>query len=326
MTWGAGAAPQNPWRSVPDTHSFMGQGPTNNALLAHEAYVHYPIQRRETVKTFRLGIVEWALPVTGPACVRLAAEMGLQGVELDFGDFEKGFPLSNQRIQSYYLEYAAQHGIEFPSLALNAFALNGMSRPRNSGKGLAAVEAIKKGVAAAAKMGIPVIQLPSFDDGAIQSEEDFRNTVEKIRLACRLAEPHGIVIASENILSAEETERMIAEVDTENFRIMFDTQNYNLNKGYNEADLLRKIHRHVIQVHIKDGYNKTISSALIGEGENGFLETAQVIIETACTDWLLFENYYHIRPLSDLNEDPFELLRRDIEKARAVFPIAVPHA
>lgn len=276
------------------------------------------------MKMYKLGIVEWALPITGPASVGLAADMGLRGVELDFGDFEKGFPLANDRIQACYLEYGAKYGVEFPSLALNAFALNGMSRPRQSGKGLAAVETIKKGVAAAAKMGIPVVQLPSFDDGAIDSEDDFRNTVEKIRLACRLAEPHGIVIASENVLSAGETARMIAEVDRENFRIMFDTQNYRLNRGYDEAELLGKIHPHVVQVHIKDGYNKTISSALIGDGENGFMETARVIMETGCTEWLLLENYYHVRPLSDLHEDPFELLRRDIEKARAIFPIAVP--
>lgn len=274
------------------------------------------------MKTFKLGIVEWSMPLTGPACVRWASELGLQGMELDFGDFEKGFPLANERIQKTYLEYGAKYGVQFPTLALNAFALNGMSRPRDSGKGLAAVETIKKGVAAAAAMGIGVVQLPSFDDGRIESEEDFRNTVEKFRLACRLAEPHGIVVASENILSAADTERMAGEVGQGNFKILFDTQNYFLNKGYDEAELLRRIHPHVVQVHIKDGYNRTISSALVGEGENGFMETARVIIETGCTEWLFLENYYNVRPLNDLHDDPFELLRRDIEKAKAIFPIA----
>ncbi|MCD8349980.1 MAG: sugar phosphate isomerase/epimerase [Planctomycetaceae bacterium] len=242
-------------------------------------------------------------------------------MELDFGDFEAGFPLANERVQKLYLEYGEQYGVAFPSIALNAFAKNGMSRPRDSGKGLAAVAAIKACVTAAAAMGIPVVQAPSFDDGRIDSEEAFRNTAEKLRLACRLAADHGIIIASENILSADETERLAAEVDQPNFRIMYDTQNYYLNNGYHQADLLRRIHPLVVQVHIKDGYNGTISSALLGEGENGFMETAGVIKETYRGDWLLLENYYHIRPLSDLDPDPFRLLARDIEKARAIFPI-----
>lgn len=277
------------------------------------------------MKKFKLGIVEWALPLMGPACVAWAAELGLQGIELEFGDFEKGFPLSNERIRNTYLDYGAKYGVAFPSLALNAFARNGMSQPRESGKGLAAVETIKKGIETAAAMKIGVVQFPSFDDGRINSEQDFRNTVEKLRLACRLAGPHGIVVASENILSAQETERLVDEVSHDNFKILFDTQNYYLEKGYNEAELLRKIHRHVIQIHIKDGYNKSISSALIGEGENGFMETAEVILETECAEWLLLENYYNVRPLSDLDADPFALLRKDIEKAKSIFPIPTPH-
>jgi len=274
------------------------------------------------VTAFKLGIVEWALPIMGPASIQYAAELGLHGVELEFGDFEKGFPLSNKRIQQSYLEFGEKYGVEFPSLALNAFALNGLSNPAASGKGLAAVEAIKRGLETAAAMRIGVVQLPSFDDGRIESEQDFKNTVEKLRLACALAEPYGITVASENILSAMETQRIVDEVNHANFKIMYDTQNYYLNKGYDQAELLRKIHPHVVQVHIKDGYNKTISSALIGDGENGFGETARVIVETGCTEWLLLENYYHIRPLSDLHPDPFELLRKDIEKARAFFTIA----
>ncbi len=76
---------------------------------------------------------------------------------------------------------------------------------------------------------------------------------------------------------------------------------------------------HVAQIHVKDGYNRTISSALLGKGDVSFLKTAEVIRRTRCTEWLLLENYYNRRPLSLLNEDAFELIRRDVDTLRKLF-------
>ncbi len=272
--------------------------------------------------TFKLGICEWAFPLPGPGGLKIAAECGLRGMELDFGEFEKGYPLSNPRIQERYLECGAKHGIEFPSIALNALCAHGMSKPMESLDGTIAMDCLRKGINAAATMKIPLVQLPSFENGAINSEAEFRNTCEKLRIACQLAGERGLTVTSENNLSAEETDRMMTEVDAENFGIFFDTQNYFLNRGYSQPDILRKIHRHVIQLHIKDGYNSHLSSSLLGQGETHFEETAQIIRETGCTEWVILENYYNVRPLSDLHPDPFELLARDIELAKKFFPIS----
>ncbi|MCD8352111.1 MAG: sugar phosphate isomerase/epimerase [Planctomycetaceae bacterium] len=274
------------------------------------------------MQTYKLGICEWSLPLPGPAGLGIAAEMGLRGVELLLGEYEKSFPLSNPRIQAKYLEEAAKHSIEFPSIALNSMDNHGMSNPMESVDGVIAVECLKKGVATAASMKIPLVQIPSFVNGAITDDVTLRNTCEKLRMACRLAAEHGIVIASENDCSPEDTERMVAEVACDNFRIFYDTQNYFLNKGYSQPDVLRKIHRHVVQLHLKDGYNGHISSALLGCGETNFRETAEVIKETRCSEWLILENYYNCRPMSDLDSDPFALLARDIVLAGEFFPLS----
>lgn len=272
--------------------------------------------------SFKIGICEWAHPLPGPAGFQIAAELGIEGIELDFGEYEKGFPLSNPRIQKQYLEHGERYNIQFPSIALNALCAHGMSRPMESADGMIAMECLRKGIEAAAALRIPLVQLPSFENGAINSEADFRNTCEKLRIACRLAEEKGLMISSENNLSAEETDRMMVEVGAENFRIFYDTQNYFLNRGYFQPDLLRKIHRHVIQLHIKDGYNGHLSSALLGQGETHFEETANVIRETGCTEWLILENYYNVKPLSELHPDPFELLARDIAITKKLFSLS----
>lgn len=274
------------------------------------------------MSTFKLGICEWAFPFPGPAGFPIAAELGLRGIEPDLGDYEKGLPLTNPRIQQSYLENAKRHGIEFPAIAFNALCAHGLSNPMESADGMIAMECVKRGIAAAAALGITMVQLPSFENGAINTEADLLNTCEKLRIACALAREHDITVTSENFLNAEDTERMVAEVRAENFGIYFDTQNYFLNRGYSQPDILRKIHPHVLQLHIKDGYNRHLSSALLGQGEVDFADSARIINETRCTEWLILENYYNVRPLSDLDPDPFALLKRDIETARSLFPIA----
>ncbi len=268
---------------------------------------------------YRIGIVEWAFPVPGPYGLKIAADMGIEGMELDFGDYETGFKLSNPVIQKAYMECGSQFGVEFPSIALNALNAHGMRHGRNTYDGMIAVETICRGVQAAADMKIPVVQVPSFDDGAIDSEEDFWNTCEKVRLACELAKRHDIIIAVENVLSAEDSLKMIREVNCDNLKVFYDSQNYQLEKGYSQQEILRELKEYICQIHIKDGFNQTISSALLGKGDTEFYKTVQIIKECHCTTWLLLENYYNQKPLSLLNADAFTLLAEDIRTVQQAF-------
>lgn len=268
---------------------------------------------------YKIGIVEWAFPFPGPYGLKIAAELGLQGMELDFGDYETGYKLYNPKIQQAYLDCGRNFGIEFPSLALNALNAHGMSNDRDTADGMIAIETIQKGIETAGRMQIPVVQLPSFDNGDIRTEQDFYNTCEKVRFACDLAEGSDITIAVENVLDAEQTKRMIHEVGSKKLKVFYDTQNYYLDRGYSQPEILEKISEDVAQIHVKDGYNRTISSALLGRGDVSFRQTAEVIRRTGCTEWLFLENYYNRKPLSLLHEDAFELIREDVKTLRAIF-------
>lgn len=270
---------------------------------------------------FKLGIVEWACPLPGPAGVKIASELGLQGMELDFGEYEAGFPLYNPRIQREYLAWGEEYGVEFPAIALNALNTHGMSHGRNTADGLIAVETIKRGIETAERMGIPVVQLPSFDSGMIRTDADFYNTCEMVRLACEISEGSSLILAVENVLSAEKTKKMLKEVGCPRLKVFFDTQNYYLNCGFSQPDILREIAGDVAQAHIKDGYNGQISSALLGHGDTNFKATAEVIKDTQCTQWLHLENYYAQLPLRNIREDFYDVLRMDVQIAKETFGI-----
>ena len=47
------------------------------------------------MKGIHVGIAEWCSPIPGPAACRMAAEFGLDGVELDLGELRRGLPLSD---------------------------------------------------------------------------------------------------------------------------------------------------------------------------------------------------------------------------------------
>lgn len=271
------------------------------------------------MSAFKFGICQWAFPMPGPYALRTAAALGFAGMELDFGPYERSYPLSSRTIQRAYLDMAAETGISLPSMTVDHLNRFGLTRPMDSRAGMICTDGVKRGIEAAAAMQIPVVQLPSFNDGAIRTERDFYNTCEKLKLFCEIAAPCGITIASENALSAAETLRMVRQVGCENFKIMFDTQNYFLHGRQNAAAILRALHPHVAQIHLKDGYNGKLSGSLLGAGESGFFETAAVIRETRCAKWLLLENYYHTEPLCHLCADPFQIVKRDLAIARGTF-------
>lgn len=271
---------------------------------------------------FKLGAVEWACPFGGPSGMKIAAELGLSGIELNFGEYEDGYPLYNPRIREAYLESKERYGIEFPSMALNALNTHGMCHGRDSLDGMIAYETIEKGIETAIAMDIPVVQLPSFDNGYIRDDKDFYNVCEKLKFACEVSQGTELIIAFENVLDVEKTKAMIREVNSPRIKVFFDTQNYYLFSGLNPAETLEAIAPEVVQVHIKDGYNGRISSALLGHGDTSFMETADVIKKTKCTQWLLLENYYAVMPTRNIHRDYFDIMKRDIETAKRVFDIS----
>jgi sugar phosphate isomerase/epimerase len=260
----------------------------------------------------KIGICEWAFPLPGPYGCKIAAELGLEGMELDLGSYEQGFPLSNPVIQQAYREAGVKWGIKFPAIAVNALCAYGMTNPENFEKSEIAITAIYKGIDAAEALKIPTVQLPSFKDNAIENEADFQNTVKCIKLACQYAEAKGIVIGSENALSSEDNLRLIHEVDQTNFKIFFDTQNPYAMKKYHVPEMIRKIGRYIGEVHVKDGNDGELSSALLGKGESDFYQSLAALKEIGFSGWIYLENYYNKKPLNSGFEDPFELLKQDI--------------
>lgn len=262
----------------------------------------------------KVGICQWSLPIEGPYACKLASDLGFDGIQLDLGKYERGFPLSKEVVQQAYLEMSEKYEISFPSIAITELDFISMVAPVGTEDAYLASMAIRKAVDAAEAMGISMVMLPSFEKSNIKTEVEFQRAVTVLREACDYAENRKVKIATENLLSVGEIQRLFEEVNRENLSLYFDTQNYFLNKGLHTPDLIEPFFPYMCdQVHIKDGKVGELSGSLIGRGDTCFEDSMEILRSLNYCGWLIYENYYDRKPLSEEDDNPINLIKEDLK-------------
>jgi sugar phosphate isomerase/epimerase len=167
-------------------------------------------------------------------------------------------------------------------------------------------------VVIAVAMDIPLLQVPSFGEGGIETEEELMQTARMLAYGCRRAQSHGILVGTENALSAQDNLRLLEACGCDNLKVYFDTQNPWAMKGYNSAEILETLFPHVCEVHIKDGRGGTLGNALLGQGDSSFEASLEILLERTFGGWMILENGYHQPELAAIDANPSNLIARDI--------------
>ncbi len=264
----------------------------------------------------KYGICQWCVPGENRARkIAFSAELGLEGMELELGSYEDGFDLASEETMAACLQASADHGISLPSLAANALCRHGMSRPESEP---AVQEVLHAAVHCAQKLSIPLIQLPSFINGAIANQYDLTQTAKCLRYACDRASEYGIVIGTENALSGEDNLKLLEIVDRQNLSIYFDTRNPKFFANLDGPSVLRSVLPHVCEVHVKDGIDGN-ECRFLGEGNSGFAESMSTLDEGEYGGWIILENDY--QALAKKSKIVVgEAIRQDLDKARILLP------
>ncbi|MDR1623723.1 MAG: sugar phosphate isomerase/epimerase [Tannerellaceae bacterium] len=261
----------------------------------------------------KFGVTQWGLPGDGIYAVKLVREAGLDGLQLELGSYEKGYPLAQKRIQDAYMEDAIRYKIEFPSLVLNDLTINDFVHGCTCEKGEIAYEQIKIGIEAAARMKIKTVCIPNFFENFITEEYHFDNTVAALKYCCELAGEHDITIASESILNGQEHLRLLAKVHMPNLGILYDSMNYKFFRQYDQLKILNEVYPKMIrQLHVKDG-TSTLSGSLLGDGNMDFFKQMEFLKAKNYSGWIIIENYYNQLPLRMRHgDDQLALLIKDL--------------
>ncbi len=229
----------------------------------------------------KIGICEWELPVTGlEARFEWAARAGLAALEID---------LENAEANEARIRTLSNHwNIHVPTLGINACCKHSMCRPADAAIIRTAFEAAVK---TATALGIEKLQVPSFCESHIHTEEDFLHTVEHYRFLCRLARGTGLIIGTENALAADKQLELLDRVGSDQLRIYFDTRNAFAMSRLNSAEILEQLYPHVCEVHLKDGTDDGPAQPL-GHGNSGFFQCLEILRQKKYSRWMLLENKY----------------------------------
>jgi sugar phosphate isomerase/epimerase len=266
------------------------------------------------MESVKIGACDWALPGDGLYAPRIAAEFGLDVLSLKIGLLENNYPIAEDVMQRYYLEEQQRYGIEYCAIALNDFDNFPMHARENTKEYAIARKIMDKGIKAAVGLHASVIQIPNINASKARHEEDLEYLASAFRYICDEAGPHGIQVASENVMPTKEFMILYDLVNRPNFGVYYDSQNYHLHNNYDQVEILEGLYDFMLpQLHVKDG-NGALSGALLGKGDTNFYGTMDYLKRRSYNGYILLENYYDRLPLRLENEEqnPYELLKEDI--------------
>ncbi len=238
-----------------------------------------------------LGICAWFVPgADHRAKMQFVKDCGLDGIELDFNHANGVYGLTQLATQQSLLAMREEFSLAFPAMAVNSLCEFGMSNPKDKSR---AQQDIAAAIEVAQVLSIPIVQLPSFFAGDIETDAQFTQSVENMQFACDCAASAGITIGSENALSGERQLALVTQVARDNFKIYFDARNSMWMKGLASPPILSSVLAHICEVHLKDGIAQQEASVPLGEGDAGIAEVITMLREAAYNKWILLENNYH---------------------------------
>lgn len=265
------------------------------------------------MKNIKIGACDWGLPGSGLYATQIAASVGLDALSLKIGLYENDYPITQPEMQKIYLNEQQKYGMEYCAIALNDFDNIPMHARKGTKEYDIVWDLLRRAVTTAKALGVQIIQVPGFAASEVKTEQDMEYSARAFQYLCDAAGEFGISVAGENLMTPEEFTKMSEMVDRSNFYLYFDSQNYHLFRGYSELAILEGLYPKMCnQLHVKDGQG-AMSGGLLGTGDSGFHETMHWLDNHDYSGYILLENYYDQLPLRTQADNPFDLLRQDIE-------------
>lgn len=264
------------------------------------------------MEKIKIGACDWGLPGSGLYATQIAAKFGLEALSLKIGLYESDYPITHSEMQKVYLSEQQKYGIDYCAIALNDFD----NIPMHARKGTKDYDIVwdllHRAVPTAKALGVKIIQVPGFAASEIKTPEDLEHSAKAFQYLCDEAGKHGISVAGENLMTPKQFKELYDAVERDNFFLYFDSQNYNVFRGYDELEILEGLHPLMCnQIHVKDG--QVMSGGYLGSGPSNFHATMKWLGNHGYTGYILLENYYDQLPLRLESKDPYEILRKDIE-------------
>jgi len=297
--------------NIKQSNNMSAKNDENNANIIKKGFA---------MNCYKFAATEWGFPGNGKQGPRLAALAGLDGLQLDFGNYEEGLSLAQKQVQDGYLDDQQRYGIEYPSIVLNEINRKYFIHGRDNEIGRISYEILEKAIRTAAYMNIPMVMVPLFLENEPKCEEEFVEAAKALQFCCDLGDELGIDITSESPMPYRQHLMLYEMVGRSNHWIFYDTQNYSWWKGADQMETLKALfpRMYMQQLHIKDGRGRVdnggyISGSLLGKGDSECFAQIDFLKEHGYRGWYIFENFYNTSPLREENEEnQLEIVKTDL--------------
>jgi sugar phosphate isomerase/epimerase len=232
-----------------------------------------------TAPRFRIAACDWSLGRTADvAALELAREIGLDGVQVSFGDPEAKHDLRREEIRRQYEDAAKRTGVVVASLGMGVLNSVPLATDKRAEKWVADCIDVMP------KLGQKIVLLAFFGQGDILNEpEQQAAVIASLRRLAPRAERAGVTLGIESWLNAEQHRRIIDAVGSAAVRVYYDMANMDT-KGYDVAADLRQLNRELVcEIHCKENGN------LLGQGRVDFPRIKRILDEWDWRGWLVIE-------------------------------------
>jgi sugar phosphate isomerase/epimerase len=255
---------------------------------------------------FKIFACDWTLQKTcNPDAFPLAARIGLDGVQVDFGRVKEGeklLPLFAEAQQEKILAAAAEHKVAVSSLAMGV--LN--SVPYKSDP--ITEQWVRDAVGVMQRMKVRVTLLAFFAKGdLVDDEPGVTEVIRRLKKVAPVAADAGVVFGFESWLKAPQLERILDAVNSSGLRVYYDVGNMQ-KVGEDVGAAIRRLGRErICEVHLKD-YDD-----LYGKGSMNFPNVRTALDAVGYRGWLGIEGVK-----TPLGVEPS--IKYDLDYLRPIFP------
>jgi L-ribulose-5-phosphate 3-epimerase len=241
--------------------------------------VFSPLLAAAESRGFKIGACDWSLGKRGdPAALDVAKQIGLDGVQIDFGVPGNKMRLRTPEYQKSYRDAMARTGLAVASLAIcemNEAPLKSDAR---------AAAWLDESLDVCVAMKLPLVMAPAFSraDLDMAKTAEIDHLVKVLRAAATKAEKLGVLIGLENYLSADDNRKIIDRVGSPNVKVYYDVGN-STDKGRDVVKEIRSLGKLICEFHAKDGPH------MLGQGRIDFRAVRKAIDDAGFSGWLQIE-------------------------------------
>ncbi len=238
---------------------------------------------------FKVGVTDWNLrKEASPESFALAKRLGFDGVQVSLatGRGAGRAPIGGDVVARYLAE-SRQQGLPITSTCLNILHTNYLkSDPLGP-------QRVSEGIALTRALGVEVMLLPFFGDGALKMPAEMDRVGDILRDLAPDAKKAGVILGLENTISARDNVRIMDRAQSPAVLTYYDVGNSTVN-GHAVIEELRWLGRdRICEVHLKDNPH------FMGEGTIDFPGVVTALSDIGFARWAVLETNARAETLED---------------------------